>query len=299
MGLNFQSARMLWDARLAGASFEKTATLGHLSLRLHPRELAFLRTAYRRQLGASAEDPLIDYRFGDWADPFFRGFLGAREITIVDNSSFEGADFLHDMNRPIPASLQGRFDAVVDAGTLEHVFNAPVAIANAMAMASVGGKVFLALPANNFCGHGFYQFSPEFVFRVFTAANGFRLDQVMFARGSHHPEIESLPMRRTYRVADPEIVGHRVELMSCVPIAMLVEATRVRECPLFAEFPQQSDYVRRWELRQSEAPTSEGGWRAIRRRMILRLPLALRNWVVGWLLRWRRSLLNRRLFTKV
>ena len=31
-----------------------------------------------------------------------------------------------------------------------------------MALPKVGGDVYICTPANNLCGHGFYQFSPEF-----------------------------------------------------------------------------------------------------------------------------------------
>ena len=48
----------------------------------------------------------------------------------MDASAFEGANFVHDLNNPIPEELHCKYDAVVDGGTLEHVFNVPVAFAN-------------------------------------------------------------------------------------------------------------------------------------------------------------------------
>jgi hypothetical protein len=38
MGILYHDAKMLWEARLSGASFERVATIGHLRLSLHPSE---------------------------------------------------------------------------------------------------------------------------------------------------------------------------------------------------------------------------------------------------------------------
>ena len=87
----------------------------------------------------------------------------------MDASSFEGATVVHDLNLPITEALKGRFDVVCDAGTIEHVMNFPTAIRNCMEMVRVGGHLILGTPANNFFGHGFYQFSPELWFRLFSS----------------------------------------------------------------------------------------------------------------------------------
>jgi 2-polyprenyl-3-methyl-5-hydroxy-6-metoxy-1,4-benzoquinol methylase len=50
---------------------------------------------------------------------------------------------------------------VFDGGTLEHIFDYPTAIKNCMKMVKPGGHLLLTTPANNWFGHGFYQFSPE------------------------------------------------------------------------------------------------------------------------------------------
>ena len=78
------------------------------------------------------------------------------------------------MNLPIGDDLKRKFSVVIDGGTLEHVFNFPVAIKNCMQMLDVGGHFFVHTMANNFMGHGFYQFSPELFYRVFSPENGFR-----------------------------------------------------------------------------------------------------------------------------
>jgi hypothetical protein len=47
---------------------------------------------------------------------------------------------------------------VIETGSLDHIFNFPVAISNLMQMTRVGGSVFLTTVANNLCGHGFSGF---------------------------------------------------------------------------------------------------------------------------------------------
>jgi len=45
----------------------------------------------------------------------------------------------------------------------------------------VGGHFFAGLPANNGRGHGFYQFSAEFFYRVFSEENGFQMRELFVA----------------------------------------------------------------------------------------------------------------------
>jgi 2-polyprenyl-3-methyl-5-hydroxy-6-metoxy-1,4-benzoquinol methylase len=90
------------------------------------------------------------------------------------------ASIIHDLNKPVPKELEERFDVVLDGG-LEHVFDFPQAIENAMRMTKIGGHLILETPANNLCGNGFYQFSPELFFRVLDSGNGFELERLYLA----------------------------------------------------------------------------------------------------------------------
>ena len=175
------------------------------------------------------------------------------------------------MNQPVPDRLRGAFDTVIDGGTLEHVFNFPTAIKNCMELVRVGGHVLLHTPANNFCGHGFYQFSPELYFRVFSAENGFRLERMI----AH----EAYPHSPWYEVADPAQVGARVELIgSDHRVLLLIRARRIAETTIFAKPPQQSDYSVAWAggpqsvaetnhdfgIRKQPGMLRRIGWRALR-----------------------------------
>src|ERR1700730_2098842 len=132
MGLTFHDAQRLWEARLSGVSFENILTCSHLQLFLHPAELEALRRDHRARSKRPPQVPLADYQFGEYADRFWKEFLDAKTQETLDYSAYEGASIVHDLNAPIPQSLKGRFDAVIEAGALEHIFNFPVAISNLM-----------------------------------------------------------------------------------------------------------------------------------------------------------------------
>ena len=89
---------------------------------------------------------------------------------------------------------------MIESGSLEHIFNFPVAITNLAGMLKVGGTLFVTTPANNLMGHGFYQFSPELMFRVFSDENGFALRDVLLFEGDY-PSIEPSPSQPIYEVS--------------------------------------------------------------------------------------------------
>jgi hypothetical protein len=172
-----------------------------------------------------------------YAEPFFE-LIGASEIQSIDASDFEGATVIHDLNLPIPQSLEEQFTVVLDSGTLEHVFNPTMAMRNYMTMASSGGHVLLITPTNNLMGHGFYQFSPDLFYRVFSSENGFEMQRTIV--------FENYPGARWYQVADPTKVRRRVELRNSWETYIAIQARRTHIAELFRDPPKQSDYAARW-----------------------------------------------------
>jgi hypothetical protein len=279
MAICYWDAKMLWEARLRGVSFAKTATIGHLSLYLHSAELAYFRQSYRSKFPQSVMEPLGNYSFGDYSDDFLEGYLGVTEKTIIDASAYEGADTVHDLNLPIPDALIGAFDAVIDNGSLEHVFNFPTAISNLMKMVNVGGSIFISTPANNLCGHGFFQFSPELMFRVFAEENGFALNQVVVTEGVF-PSVEMSPHRAAYAVTDPENIHSRVGLLSKGSVMMIVEAVKLENVRLFEIYPMQSDYVALWNS-GAMGSTATSNWKQRLKPIFRRLPLSAQLFLTG------------------
>jgi hypothetical protein len=107
-----------------------------------------------------------------------------------------------------------------------------------MEMVKRGGCFFAQTPANNYLGHGFYQFSPELFFRVLSPQNGFKVE--------HCVAFEQGPRRRWFSVTDPEAARARVTLINSTPVILFVWARRTEVKPLFQETPQQSDYAVAW-----------------------------------------------------
>src|SRR5215469_5493993 len=300
MGICFHDLRLMWNARQAGASFERMLTIGRQSLWLHPAEVEALNALGAGAGGRRAESPGEHLSFGAGAEPFLRAFLGASSVEALDYSDYEGAQHVHDMNEPVPEAMVGHFDVVYDGGALEHIFNFPTAIANLMRMTKVGGRVFMSTPANNFFGHGFYQFSPELMFRVFAPENGFEIKTVQIVE-ARYPSPELTRNRTAYAVADPALVHSRVGLLTKRPVLMLVEARKMEHKPLFSRAPLQSDYVITWSAAQAGADSTmqARASRSWRSRVSGVLPQALRVMLIGRAQKRHYSLANRRFYRRV
>lgn len=284
MGIVACRARLMLEARKAGVDFSSTLTLGRQACNMTPAELKGLR----REFGIGPEAAVDDPGYRRYADSFFRAYLGARKLSVMDFSGYQGAEVVHDLNVPVPASLEESFDAVVDGGTLEHVFNFPVAVANCMRMLKTGGSLFIFSMANNHCGHGFYQFSPELFFRIFQEENGFRTEKVILVRHPF-PGAELSARQECFQVEDPAVLGRRTNLVSSSPLGIMVHAVKTARKPIFEKVPQQSDYVPKWEGEAAAGPArgaKAGGLKGI----WAGLPLSLRRPIAGYRQLWKSSL---------
>ncbi len=107
-------------------------------------------------------------------EDFFRA-IGFASISSLDANSYEDATFIHDLNdADVPATLESRFDTVIDRGTSEHVFHLPNLLGAVTRMVKPGGRIIHYVPSSNHIDHGFYMFSPT-LFRDYYLANGFEL----------------------------------------------------------------------------------------------------------------------------
>jgi hypothetical protein len=118
---------------------------------------------------------------------------------------------------------------VLDGGTLEHVFDFPTAIRNCMKMVALGGHLLCRTPANNYLGHGFYQFSPELFFRIFSEDNGFRFVT--------EAVVEVGPFASWYEMLDPKRGGHWAELVNARPTYLFVFAEQTEVAQIFFTRP--------------------------------------------------------------
>jgi len=102
---------------------------------------------------------------------FFR-MLGIDDQQSLDTSNRDGATIIHDLNKEIPADMRERFALVLDAGTIEHIFDVATVLRNIVNMISLNGIVIHFSPASNYINHGFYSFSPT-LFYDFYSSNDF------------------------------------------------------------------------------------------------------------------------------
>jgi hypothetical protein len=238
--------RFLLHAADLGVDFSSPATLGHLFLFADQVDLAEALAACRGEKSPKVASEIYRDCAG-YVDGVLR-YLGASHVDSIDASEYEDATVVYDLNVPIPPELEEQYSVVVDGGTLEHVFDFPLAIRNTMRMVRVGGHLILNVPVNNFPGHGFYQVSPELLFRVLSPRFGYRIHDAVVMELYH-------PRPRWFRVLDPDVVGHRVMFRSHSRTVMYVLAERIGPVPEFSPPPTQGVYATAWN--RVSAPISQ------------------------------------------
>lgn len=220
MGIDVHALNFLRFAAKEGP-LGTVATIGRQCLFVPQEKVQkLLRLQAEPTVGRYCEDLLTDY-------------LGASLVESFDNSDYEQATHIVDMNQPLPVRRQ--YDTVIDIGSLEHVYNAPQALKNISCLCAERGRILHVLPANNFCGHGFWQFSPELFFSLYSPGNGYKKTQVFLADLSNE--------FCWYRVEQP-CRGQRAEATSCEKLYILVKAQKVGA--FSHDGVQQSDYIDRW-----------------------------------------------------
>ena len=170
--------------------------------------------------------------------------FGASTVVSIDYSDYEGANIIHDMNYPISQETYSKFDTVIDAGSLEHVYNAPQALKNCSLICNKsGGQIVHILPSNNYCGHGFWQFSPELFFSLYSKENGYRNTEIFLADLSDN--------KYWYKVIKPHS-GQRVIVTSKTPVYCLVRTVLSKQVTGDFSDIQQSDYIDLWSDRSEK-----------------------------------------------
>jgi hypothetical protein len=270
---------LLFGAKAAGADFSSMATLGQQEFfpSLKPLQKAF------RLHGISKDAKTFIHESGSRSEPLFR-LLGATSIVSFDSSDYEGASDVQDLNKPLADKYVNRFSVVYDGSTLEHVFNLPEALSSCMNMLKVGGYFISSTMANNYLGHGFYQFSPELMHRVFCERNGFSPHVVLV--------YENRKNGRWFKTRDPETMGRRCERNSSPPLLICTVAKKISAVRPFSEWPQQSDYFRKW----TDKPLHEPGtgdmdnvrkqWAGIKRCVPAFIKDRMRPWLYAKSRRW-------------
>lgn len=218
MGLDLSSIHFLRFASKFGP-FGRVATLGRQGLHLSRKELK--KVANGKAYGAFCEQFLIDH-------------FGATTVESFDNSDYEQATHILDLNSP--TDIANRYDTVIDAGTMEHVYNAPQGLKTTSQLCAEGGQILHMLPANNFCGHGFWQFSPELFFSLYSPANGYQDTRVFL--------VDVGESKFWYQVTEPTN-GRWDDMISARALYVYVRTRKIG--PVSHEQVQQSQYIYEWQ----------------------------------------------------
>jgi SAM-dependent methyltransferase len=223
MGVDYVSLIFLQYAKKFG-NFNKTITIGRQNLNINENRLSKL-------------DPrLKKFKNDIYVDNLLKDYFSSSIVDSIDYSNYEGATIIHDMNKPLPDRLKNQYDTVIDSGTLEHIYNIPQALENCSLLCKPGGQIIHILPANNLCGHGFWQISPELFFSLYSEKNGYSNTEVFLAYVNEN--------KYFYKVIRPKD-GERVNIQSCQSMYVLVR-TVLKDRGFSHNNIQQSDYIYLW-----------------------------------------------------
>lgn len=156
-------------------------TLGQQSVHTTLNEV---KNIFKKQ-GVTLENLPLDFntrnKIPDWKGTKYDDYtncqatlslLGAKKVIAADVSGYENPDIIMDFNLPVDKKYYNAFDAIVDIGTLEHIFNISQALENINLMCKPGGTIVLGTWTSNDINHGFYQICPTLFYDYFSM-NGF------------------------------------------------------------------------------------------------------------------------------
>lgn len=131
-----------------------------------------------------------------WKDPIYdtlslMDVLGI-DVTVTDVAVIRGMEIIIDLNEPLPADLQARFDLVIDTGTCEHCFNVGMAFRNTCEAVAVNGHLVHAAPMTRM-NHGFWNFCPT-IYPDYLGDNGFKIQYMSSVTGGIMEEQKEFPV---------------------------------------------------------------------------------------------------------
>src|SRR5262245_2106369 len=122
MGIDFHTLNFLRFAARDGA-FGRVATIGRQAIHISPRT--------RRALLGAQPGP------DAYCEDLLNRHFGATSVESGDNSDYEGATHVFDMNQKL--DTEARYDTVFDGGCLEHIFDPAQALENFSRLCAPGG----------------------------------------------------------------------------------------------------------------------------------------------------------------
>jgi hypothetical protein len=97
--------------------------------------------------------------------------LGASYVVALDHSDYEGAETIHDLTKPLSPELRNIADFIIDASTLDNVFDPAMVLHNFTVMLRPGGRLLTANMHSNH--HEPYTMKPPLWYLDYFVVNGF------------------------------------------------------------------------------------------------------------------------------
>jgi len=119
----------------------------------------------------------------DFSDWFKKRNIDAYTLDLFDKE----ASYNFDLNDPVPVGQLKRYNAVIDIGTIEHIFDVKQVLHNSFGMVKENGYYILQTTANGLYEHGFYAFGPELI-QSTLRSNGF---DVLYFKTSNLTGVET------------------------------------------------------------------------------------------------------------
>lgn len=186
MGISFIPASFLARNSHHISDAKIGVILGRQTLNMRgPRLARFCRKAAEYGFKLKPDDCIQPDGF---TEKFFKS-IGLPEIEALDFTDKEGAQHVHDLNKPVPKSLHQKFDIVIDGGTTEHIFHISHALDSCHAMLKPGGVFLSFIAADGWFGHGFFQTGPDVPWRYWHHARGYEMLEVSLAPRERPAEI--------------------------------------------------------------------------------------------------------------
>ena len=151
--------------------FKHVLTIGRQQIHLNNIELNNILSTFNLSH--------VQLNYNDYCEELFT-FFGSEIVDSIDVSKYENCSIIHDLNYPI--NINKKYNFIYDGGCSEHIFNCPQAYQNFINLLDINGIFLGIVPNNNFSGHGFYQFSPEFFIQVFSDKYGMKLIDLYLAK---------------------------------------------------------------------------------------------------------------------
>jgi len=182
-------------------SFKSVATIGRQLLVSQPNEIKKILNTKEHYEG--------------YCEELLKKEFNATSVDSYDYSDYESADYVFDFNKELKNNKT--YNLVIDFGSLEHIFNISQAIKNITNLCEVNGYILHSNPSNDLCGHGFYQFSPELYYSIYSKKNGFSKTEIFLAE---YPDYKK---HINYWYQAKELSnGKRIEFLSNFSVGSLV-----------------------------------------------------------------------------